>query len=343
MTDTKKYRWLTVMLISCNTLFFGAKKLIIHSGSNSYMTAIACSVICALLYYALFSQKGINCINLSKKISRIVFSLLTITAFVQSVSLCSYSANAITEVFMKKSPFPYVLLFTALPVITGGYYGLKSVSRYARAGGIIIFFLVALVLAFAYSEYNVKNLCPIFGNGTENLYGALYGILLFSSIIYLYIILLTQKTNLRRARTEATKNILISGALLSAVCLCTNLCVPYPALETVSNPVLYIASNVNFSFLVERCEAIVFFIWIFTVFISLSALLCFLQVCAQKAFDIKNIKALNGAFAGAVFFASLIADKYGEFDTLMNFSIIWTGCTSVILPIILNIIGGIKR
>ena len=163
---------------------------------------------------------------------------------------------------------------------------------------------------------------------------------MFSGIIYLYIIMLTQKTDFSKAKAEAAKTILISGAFLFILCLCTNLSIPYEGLNTLSNPLLFIASGVNFSFLVERSEVIVFFIWIFTVFICLSALLCFFEISVRNAFGIKNIKALNGAFASTIFFASLIADKYAVFSFLMNFSLIWTGCISVILPIVLNIKGG---
>lgn len=344
MTDIKKYRWLIVVMIVYYAVFFGTGRIIKAGGSASYMLAIIATVVSAVIYTALYRVKDSKLLYAKYKntdIRKIVGVFLFVSALVQATAVCSYSVVSITQVFMKKSPFPYILLFVLLPTLFGAYFGIKSVSRYCFIAGVSMVFLIALILAFAYEDYSFKNIYPVMGKGFPRFGGIVSSIFAFSNIFYLF--LLSGREEKNNIKGEILKIILISGAVFTAICLVCNLTVPFEALEQLSDPLLYVSSTVDFSFAVERSEALVFLVWIFMTFLTLSASMCFVCSIAENTFSLANRKALIGALAIVVATGSMLIDKWGKGDWFINFSLFWTGCVSIIIPLLLRIMSFFRK
>ena len=345
MSDIKKYRYLIVVMIVYYAVFFGTDKIFRLSGSASYILSLCLTLVCALVYSTLYQGQSAKVLwseNTRPDIRMIIGVILLVSALVQSVAVCSYSTKSIAEVFMKKSPFAYILTFVLFPTLFGAYFGIKSVSRYSLVGGIGILFVIALILVFAFEDYSIENMYPLLGKGLPSFSSILLPLSLFSNIIYLYV-LHGYKNSQGDIKSETRKIILISGAVFIAISLICSLTVPHEALGHWHDSLLYVASTVDFRFAVERSEALVFVVWIFMSFLTLSSLMTFVCTIAYHTFCLSNRKAIIGALALIVASFSLLIDKYSAAESLMSFSLLWTGAVSIAIPLALRLVSKIRK
>lgn len=332
MTQIKKYRWLFVMLIGYNALFFGSSMLVYLGKNAAYILAAAGASVSLILYSFLYSDKIFNFICNSEKTSRFFSFIISLVALISCVATVCYSCESIGVSFLKKSPFVYVLSFVIFATICASFFGIKPVSRYAFVSGIAIFAGV-IVLAFLFSDkYDTNNLYPLFGTASPR--GVLYSVFLFSNIVYLYPVIWKEKGDRVRIGSETRKIILISGALIVLVCALYNMYTPYVAIDDIQNPILAVASSVDFDILFERCEVVVLVMWIFASFISPSALFTFFLDNFSYSVNLADKKAMIKSGALVIYAASLICDKFLFHEYLYMISLVLTFLVSVIIPVI---------
>ena len=345
MTDIRKYRWLIVVMTVYYAVFYGTDRLIDAGGSGAYILAFVVTAVSAVLYMLLYNKKSVSLFDADKITFDIRISgvILLVSVFVQTVSVCTYSVEAISGVFMKKSPFPYILFFVMFPTLFGAYFGIKSVSRYSLVAGTLILFMIGLILLFVYEDYLSVNIHPVLGKGYIGIGSFFRCMMLFSNIIYLFVLSSECNNTQNSVRTEIVKVILISGAVFAGICLVCNLTVPYEALGCWHDPLLYIASTVNFSFVVRRSEALVFLIWIFVSFLTIASLLCFVCSLAAKLFNLSNRKAVIGAVSIVVASSAMLTYKNNMTESLISFSLFCTGVVSIVVPIVLRIICALRK
>ncbi len=333
------------MLIGYNALFFGSSMLVYFGKTASYILAVVATVISLVLYSFLYSSKNLHFICNNKKTSKIFSAIISLVALVSCIATIAYSCESFGVFFLKKSPFLYILSFVILATVCASCFGIKPVSRYAFISGTVIFAGVIILSLLFGDKYDVNNLYPIFG--TVSAKGVLYSVFLFSSIIYLCPIIWKDKNINCKIGSEIRKIILISGFLIALVCVTYNLYTPYAAMSNMQNPLLAVASSVDFDVLFERCEAVVFIMWIFATFISSSALFTFFLNNFSYAINLSDKKALLGAGAVVVSSAAVICNKFSFHEYLYMISLVLTFLVSVIIPVISFIIyfasGGNKK
>ncbi len=345
MTQIKKYRWLFVMLIGYNALFFGSSMLVYLGKTASYLLAVTATVISLVLYGFLYSSKNLQFICNNEKLTKFFSAIISLVALVSCAATIGYSCESFGVFFLKKSPFLYILSFIILATICASCFGIKPVSRYAFISGSVIFAGVVILSFFFLDKYDINNLYPIFG--TVSAKGVLYSVFLFSNVVYLYPIVWKEKKIDFKTGREIAKIVLISGVLITIVCISYNLYTPYVAIGNMQNPLLAVASSVDFDVLFERCEAVVFIMWIFAAFISSSALFTFFVDNFSYGANLSDKKALLGAGAVVVSAAAVICDKFSFHEYLYMISLVLTFLVSVIIPVISFIVniasGGNKK
>ena len=338
MNDTKKFNALIIILIVCYGISFGAKTLINTAGTGGYILALAGGVASFLIYGKIY---GINQSQISPadKTGRIIIYtaglLLMLSALVQAVAICCITAKSLGNVFMKKTPFEYTLLFILLACTAGTCCGTKAVSRYAATGGIAALVITITVLLFAYENYDIKNLMPLTGRAFSEGKNIFLMLSVYSNAVYLWAI--SPQKSKKQTKANLGSVILISGGIITAICFVTSLILPFETLSSLSDPLLYTASTVNFSFLVERSEAAVFIVRLLTAFISISSLLCIVCRFATDIFKLSDRKAIIPSILIITACATLIADRFDLSEQLMYFSAIWTLGISLILPSAINV------
>lgn len=339
----KKYRWLITVLIIYYAVFYGCGALLAAGGNGAYMLSAAGALFSFGLYTLLWNKApSYKSKSVSSAIRKVIDILLLISLIVQATAVCTLSVSSVSATFMKHSPFPYLLIFFIIPALFAGYSGIKAVARYAFIGGIGIIFMIFLILLFASGDYSAKNIFPLTGRiFSEPIANIITAVSLYSNLMYLYII--GDSPGQKPSVAESAKVVLISGSVFTSICLICSLTVPYEAIAHISDPLLYVASTVDFSFLVERSEGLVLMIRLFTSFICICALICLLCKISKDAFALKDSKALIWIYALIISSGALITDKTHTVDFLIRFSAIWTLGVSATIPLILRLAGKVKK
>ena len=332
MTQIKKYRWLFIMLIGYNALFFGSSMLVHLGKTASYFLAIVSTLVSVVLYGIFYSAKSYCLLRNNQKLCKFLSIMISVVALFSCAATVGYSCESFGVFFLKKSPFVYILFFVMLATVCASRFGIKPVSRYAFIAGSIIFFLVVALSLLFFDKYDINNLYPLLGTASPK--GILYSVFMFSSVVYLFPLMWKEKNTDFKTGREIAKIILISGALIALVCISYNLYTPYSAIDKVQNPLLAVASSVDFDVLFERCEAIVFIIWIFSTFISSSALLTFFIDNLSYGTNLSDRNAILWAGAVAVSGISMICDAFSLHEYMYIFSLVLTFLISVIVPVV---------
>jgi hypothetical protein len=307
--------------------------MLVYLGKTaSYFLAIISTVISLVLYGILYSSRifGVLCYN--ERISKFISAIIALVALVSCVATVGYSCESFGVFFLKKSPFLYILSFIILAIVCASRFGIKPVSRYSFISGTIIFAGVVILALLFSDKYDTNNLYPLFGTVSPK--GVLYSVFLFSNVVYLMPIIWKEKNNDSKTGREISKIILISGALITIVCVSYNLYTPYSAIANIQNPLLAVASSVDFDVLFERCEAVVFIMWIFASFISSSALFTFFVDNFSYGANLSDRNAMIGAGAAVVSAISVICDKFSFHEYMYMISLVLTFLLSVIVPVV---------
>ena len=77
MTQIKKYRWLFIMLIGYNALFFGSSMLVHLGKTASYFLAIVSTLVSVVLYGIFYSAKSYCLLRNNQKLCKILSVLIS--------------------------------------------------------------------------------------------------------------------------------------------------------------------------------------------------------------------------------------------------------------------------
>lgn len=336
MSDIKGYRWSVIIMTAYNAVFFGVRMISASGSSGGYILSALCTLAALVVYPLLLSLVPEGRPARSAPLGAVFGGVLALCALAAASAASAYTARLVGNVFMKNSPFPYILAFTALPSFVGTYFGFKATSRYAYIGGHIIFFAAAVILLLSFEEYSRDNLYPIFGSISPK--DLLIFPAVFSPIVYLPAI--SAMGGRGKITAECAKTVLVCGAAMTAMCLVYNLTVPREALTLFENPLLVTASVINFDFVFERCEALVLIIWLFLSYLNISALSNMAADILAKSFSLSCRNAAVWILFAIIFAAALIADRLGMADNFFAASAIFGGAVSIALPVCAAVFSG---
>lgn len=336
MTDMKGYRWSVIIMTAYNAVFFGVRMISASGGSGGYILSALCTAAALIVYPLLFSLVPEGRLLRGAPLGAVFGGVLALCALASASAASAYTARLIGDVFMKKSPFPYLLALTALPAFVGTYFGLKAASRYAYIGGHIIFFAAAVILLLSFKEYDRDNLYPIFGSIEPK------DLLIFPAVFAptVYLTAISAMGGKGKITAECAKTVLVCGAAMTAICLVYNLTVPREALTLFENPLLVTASVINYDFVFERCEALVLIIWLFLSYLNICALTNMAADIIAKSFALSCRNAAVWVLFGIIFAAALLADRLGIADNFFAVSAVFGGAVSIALPVCAAVFSG---
>ncbi len=335
MTDIKKYNSLMIILIISAMLVYGLSGYIKICANASYIGCILSAFAAVLIYTPIYNHKALKGLLQSQGISGKIVCIVLATVFiVYSAAFASKLAWLVGKFFMPQSPLAYIAFFCILPGAFGGYFGMKSVSRYSVPLWIITLAATAFILFLCGGEYNTDNLYPIFGNGIFSIIKGSVNLTVFGALLLYYVIMSSAETTNSSVRKQITKFVLISGGFGAAVCLALNLVLPYMAVSYADNPYLTVASSVRANFMLERSEIVVLVLWIFCSFICSSAFCAGVFRVCKNMIGLQDKRGITGVVIALIYLIAIIALKLGVTDSLLAVSSYFLSLLSVIIPII---------
>lgn len=344
MTDIKKYNSLIITLIVSSMTVYGINNAISNCLNASYIQIAVNSILALVLYLLLYNHNAVNSFVYSNGIIIKLFCIITVFALlVYSSAFVADTSFMINKFFMQKTPVFYISIFLMFPVIFGGFYGFKSVSRYAGIIWIIFVLLTIMLLIFSFHQYNTDNLFPVFGSGLSDIMKGSFDISLYAGMLIFYICISGCSTTSLNIKKQSTKIILMSGAFGVAISFALSLLLPYQAVAFSDNPYLTIASCVQMNFLLERSEIIVLLLLVSFSFITVSAMCSAVYLLSERVLNITDKKGITGSVVTIIYVLSVLIDKFAITKTVINISAYIIFGLSLLLPVVSLVRRGIVR
>jgi len=287
-----------------------------NSGTAAFINAILGLIF--VLAVVLFSKKAFKNSNFEvvlknlygNWVSTFLILLLLVLTILSASSRMGIFADAIGEYVLSETPRIFILILFCACIFTAVFFGIEAITRYALSVFIAFSVFLAIILLSSYTEVKAINLSPILGKGSFiNVFDMMY---VFSDIIYMYLIIgyVADRKKANNVIIRAT----LTGGIISVICtLFYTLCVPYPVSKEFLYPLYRLASLSNSSVVFQRLDGLVFLIWMFIGFVSVSALTLFAIIIFARLFKLNDTRALSAPFSLMVLLIAVDGSVNTEF------------------------------
>ena len=305
-------------------------------------------------------NRGENLVQLCFKIlTRPIGTLVAVIYLVWVIALLGfylrYFGEHITANIMSEASLHFIIIAMLFPV---GIVLSKSIVYYARLNEIIFhcFLFVFLVtgLFSIFTKINIENLLPISSmDVVPVLKGSLKGLSVFGYYIFIFFIFDDVKVEEYSLKPEMKA--LTSVVLLSTlVMLITIGSLGHEAVLRFSDPYFMVVKNVNVLGFLERLDAILLIVWILadfttiTIFAYMAASIIntiFMSRQSQPSGHIKKRRIIVYSVLILSYFTAIYGfkSKFVLEVFLRSFSVPVSVCMAVFLPVLLFVVGKIRK
>ena len=346
-------RQLTTIIINAITvkmLVTFPHNAIVLCGNAAWISAIYCTLIAAGLFWLISitynSNKSVIQIAeniggrwLQIAVGLVVFVVLAANFF----PLISIFSEIIRLALLQQTLFEIIALLLIIAIILGAYCGIEAIGRVHGLfipiiGTVFVIFILLLIPSFHFD-----NILPIMGNGIYNLFvGNISFLSLFADLLMLNILIPYTK-NIGEFKKAGIKGVFIGGACAIVIFAAYGLSYAYPASEKFLIPIYQLEKLIRLSNFFSRLEAIFQFVWSISILLYGSLYAAVLAEVWRSSFGLKKSKPLILPIATILIGAAL---RPGSFSGIITWEEIinkWIYIPAFLIPIIIGIIGRIKR
>lgn len=322
--NTRQLTLLISNLLIAKMMFTFPRFLFKNSGNAAWIQAIYMSLLAYIIFcisLIFFKRTGNRSIlqlaeSIGKKPLKILVSLIVCAIIIANISAeIRIFAESVKIVLLPKTNIEYIMLFFVITVILGGYCGFSALSTInALFFPLFLFSIAALSLALIPS-YLVNNIFPVFGTGANRIFfTGLKEMYCFSDLIVLNL-LLPYCGDVENVKKSGKQAIIISGSVLTLICLSYALTYPYPySTEFLLIP-YQLSRMVRAGEYFQRFEALFEFIWTITQLLYSSIYLVILCKIFADTFSLKSEKPLfSCTFIGLCLLAFVPSSVVGVLD-----------------------------
>lgn len=341
---------LLVNFVFAHIMLIFPKEMVQFGGSACWIIPIIITLI-ATVYFAiilkLYKNIGsLDLLDISAGIGGRVFKVivgLLITIFLifaASIFLGAFS-QTLKIISLDKSTLEYVEIIFFVGMTMAAYYGIEAIARISAFLVPIIVALFILITIGVIPEFKINNLFPILGRGMLSISkGSLIKLSTFASFLILFLMVpFFKKQHLKKV---GFSYIFISGLLLLWSTLSFILLFPYEMAIDKKIPIFQMARHINFGNYIQRIESISVLISSICAFVFLGAMFDFTIYVFAKSLDLKHSKPIILPMA-IIILSLAVLSKRMKYDFLGNSMINITWLLGMVLPLILIIIGAIKK
>ncbi len=322
------------------------------SGNAAWIQAIYMSLLAYIILrisLSFFKYTGNKSIlqlseSMGKKPLKIAVSL--IIAFIIIIHITTEMRTfleSVKIVLLPKTKIEYILIFFGATVTIGAICGFNALSTInALFFPFCLFFLGALVL-FLIPTYNINNIFPIFGTGIREVFiNSLLDMHCFSDLLALNL-LFPYIGDIKTIKESGTKAVLISGIVLTLICLAYGLTYPYPySTEFLLIP-YQLSRMVKAGEYFQRFEALFEFIWTLTHLLFSAIYVYILCLVFQNTFKLRAAKSLIPCVVALLSLVSFIPASVVELLDTSNTLKRYLAPFALLLPIIIPLIYSLKH
>lgn len=341
---------LMVNFVFAHIMLVFPRDMVKYGGSACWIIPIIITLI-AVAYFAitvkLYKNIGnMDLLDISAGIGgrafKIIIGLLVAVMLILSISIFLGSFSITLKLIsLNKSALVFVEFLFFVGMTLAAYFGVETIAR------ISAFLIPAIIVGFilitigAIPDFRINNIFPILGNGIASISnGSILKLNVFSSFIILFMMVpFFKKTNLKKVGFSF---VIISGLLLLWSTFSFILVFPYELAREKKIPIFQLARHIEFENYVQRIESISVLISSICAFIFLGALFNFIIFIFAKSLDLKHSKPIILPMAIIIFSLSVFSNRL-NFDFLDSNLVNYLRLSGMVMPLILAIIGAIKK
>ncbi len=341
---------LMVNFVFANIMLVFPRDMIKYGGSACWIIPIIITLI-AVCYFAIIVKlyKNIGSLDLldisnaiGGRVFKVIVGLLITVFLVFTVSIFMGAFSQTLKIIsLDQSSFKYVGMLFFVGMTVSAFYGIEGIARISAFLIPLIVIGFILITLGVIPEFRINNLFPILGEGIISISkGSIINLNVFASIIILFLMVpFFKKQNLKKV---GFSYIIISGILLLWSTISFILVFPYELAIDKKIPVFQLARHIEFGNYVQRIESISVLISSICAIIFLGTLFNFIIYVLEKSLDLKQTKPIILPMAIIVFSLAYLS-KMLNFDFLGNSFVNVTWLCGMIIPVILIIIGSVKK
>lgn len=346
-------RQLTTIIINAITikmLVTFPRNAIALCGNAAWISAIYCTLIAAGLFWLISaiytSDKSV--IEIAESIGgRWLQMIVGLVVFVVLAANFFPFINIFSEIIklalLQQTPIEIIVLLLIVAIVLGAYCGIEAIGRVHGLfipiiGAVFVIFILMLIPAF-----QIDNIMPVMGNGIYNLFVKNISFLsLFADLLMLNILIPYTK-NIGEYKKSGIKGVFIGGAYAIIIFAAYGLSYAYPVSEKFIVPVYQLEKLIRLSNFFSRLEAVFQFVWSISILLYASLYAAVLAEVWRSGFRLKKSKPLILPVTAILVGAALFPGSFSQ--TIIWEDIInkWIYIPAFLIPIILGIIGRIKR
>ena len=274
------------------------------------------------LFFGLFFKfKGKDFIDISEYaggkflkyfsgISAVFYLLLTTI-----LALSEFTEN-IRNIIFENAPTEYFYILFIIGMLISVLTGIRGIFRASTIIAPIIIISILFILFSLYSDIDITNFTPIFGNGIKEFFvTGSFRIEIFESL-FLILLMGPQIKNIKKATVGSF--LLISIATLIIAILLFGI-FPYPTSLENYFPLFEIARLINLGRFIQRMESIYILIWLIAMYIYISLGTSYAVQTFSKIFKLNYSKRIIPIFCIFVLIGSLFLESYIDILNIRRF------------------------
>lgn len=317
-----------MIVVMINRIILNTPKEIINStGTSAWVNVIVVSIV-AIIFVLIICRlyknfAGQDIIDISKylggNVLKIITSIIFFSLFVfTSVVVLRNFSDSLQTIFLENTPIAYIILFFAIAMIIANKLGITSIIKINVAIIILILLNVIIIFLLPISHFNISNLLPVLGYGTnETFFSGLTNLFAFSGIAYLYFIMpfLYKPENFKKIAITAViiSSIYLFLSVISLLGLFSYLITSEDVLS-----ILLITRIISFGTFIQRIDAVFVLTWILTFMSYLSILLFFAMHTLKKITNVSNHNGMVYSIMALIVGLALLPKNIIEVNFLEN-------------------------
>jgi spore germination protein (amino acid permease) len=319
---------LVVIAMSNKVLFSSVSRFADFTATSAWlMTLISCASACVLfgfVYLLLKRFPGKNLMEIFDAVlGRAVGFVFSFTFVIAILFCCAMLlrefADVCREYVFPNTPPSMITTAMLLPVVMASYFGLESITRFAKITAYFSLTAFVLVIAMDIPNFNTSNIFPVMGFGIDvTLKQGLMLTCTYSEVIFIAI-LASSLQGIKHVKKSGYFSLVISGLIISIGLFVSVLVLSYPLVQEQMSPLYVLARQISIGEFFQRMDPLFLFLWFVTTIITVGIeFYCAISVYS-KAFRLQNHRPIILPAAVAVYAVSFIPKDFTVVEAALLF------------------------
>lgn len=297
----KELTFIISNLIIVKMIFSFTRGLFLYAGNSAWIESVFMSLIAlaflelSFLTYRICGKKTV--VEVAEEIGgKLLKSVVTILClfvlFANFVSEIRIFFESVKIVLLPRTKTELIMLMVAIAIAIGAKKGMTAIATVNAIFFPICLIFLAFIAVFLIKNYDINNLFPMLGEGTQNIvFGGIKNMFCFSDILALNL-LMPHIKDIGTVKRSGRKAVVIASVTLILICLCYALCYSDDRAKEFLLPIYQLTRMIKAGEYFQRFEAFFEFVWTITELLYAEIYVFLIAETVSRGFSVPNYKVL---------------------------------------------------